>query len=100
MSAVEPSAIPPKLGGLIVDHQRSAATLEAINQDFDPDAWNDAGMLACRGLKAPLNKRPVTAAEFAAKFEALIKSTRDDSKFYILRTLAADIRALIGEDEQ
>jgi hypothetical protein len=94
MSAAEPSAISPKLAGLIVDYQRSAAAFEAIDPDLDPNAWDEAGMLAYRSLKALFDERPITITEFTAKFEALIKVTEDDSDLYILRTLAADIRVL------
>jgi hypothetical protein len=99
-TAILTAIISPKLGGLIADCQRSAAALGALDKILDPSAWEEAGMLACRSLKAPLDERPVTVAEFTAKFDALIKVTEDDSEFYIPRTLAADIRALIGEDER
>lgn len=100
MPAAEPSAVSPKLGGLIIGYQHSAATLEAIIQGFDPSAWDEAGVFACRGLKARLGNRPVTVAGFTAKINALIKAARDDGDLYLPRTLEADLRARIGEDER
>jgi hypothetical protein len=89
-----PAGISPKLVELIADYQRSAAAFEVIDQDADPSAWDEAGAIACGALKTLLDERPITVAEFTAKFEALIEGTEDDSELYILRTLAADIRAL------
>ncbi|KJB90613.1 hypothetical protein [Skermanella aerolata] len=105
---MELSVIFLKLGGLIMDHQRSAVPVRAVDKSVDLSVWEKAGMLTCRGLKTSLNEPPVTVAEFAARFEALIKATTHDDNLYIPCTLVADvrigvfddIRALIREDER
>ena len=85
-----PRAISPRMACLIAEYRRRAEALAAIDDAADPVAWDAAGEVECRALKALLDERPAHLADYHAKFCALIPATGDDTEFHILRVLADD----------
>jgi hypothetical protein len=79
----------------IADFRRLTDELDAVDQHADPMRWDDVANRRCRALEALLDQVPASVEEFAAKFEALLDYTEEDSELVALRILAADIRALV-----
>lgn len=82
--------ISPVLAGLIAEYRRCAETLARIDDLTDPEAWDVAGEIECRALKAVIDHRPANLDEYLAKRDVLLPATVDDSERYILRHLEAD----------
>jgi hypothetical protein len=89
-----PDGVSPRMAGLIADFQRLTAAMNAIDADTNHSAWSAAAEARSPVLSALVFEQPRNMAEFAAKLEALIEFTEEDSELFVLRVLVDDARAL------
>jgi hypothetical protein len=91
-----PAGVSPRMAEIIAEYKRTMAALDALNPKTAPDAWDAAEDAFEAAQGALLDARPVSAADFAAKFDALLDLETAEGEFVILKQLSADAHSLAG----
>src|SRR4051794_21490577 len=94
--AAAPVSVSPRMAQIIAEYKRTLAALNALDPRKDPDAWDVAENAFGIAEDALLDARPATAADFAAKFDALMFGDADDENV-VLKQLSDDAHTLAGD---
>jgi hypothetical protein len=91
-----PTGVSPRMAELIEIYRSANANIDRLNPHGDEAAWAAAESNWEAAEIALMNQRPANAADFAAKFDALLEIDTSEGEFARLKRLSDDAHHLAG----